>query len=62
MITRGEVSLDVEDNLGPYDWPRIDDLTADMLKYSVHFPLMPCVSMPEFWSLHLVGELWNSLA
>lgn len=44
MVTRGEVSLDVEDNLGPYDWPQIGELTADMLKYSVHFPLTPCVS------------------
>lgn len=47
MVTRGEVSLDVEDNLGPYDWPQVKELTSDMLKYSVHFPLIPCVS-PDF--------------
>jgi len=44
MATRGEISLDVEDNLGPYDWPGLKDLTLDMLKHSVHFPLVPDVS------------------
>jgi len=41
MATRGDVSLDVEDNRSPYDWPQIDDLSVDMLKHSVHFPLVP---------------------
>jgi len=41
MVTRGEVSLDVEDNRSPYDWPSVQDLTTDMLQYSVHFPLVP---------------------
>lgn len=44
MITRGEVSLDVEDNLGPFEWPEMTDLTLDILKHSVHFPLVPNVS------------------
>jgi phosphatidylinositol 4-kinase len=41
MVTRGDVSLDVEDNRGPEDWPHTSDITVDMLKYSVHFPLEP---------------------
>ena len=45
MVTRGEISLDVEDGLGPYDWPQIGDVTLDTLKHSVHFPLIPNVSL-----------------
>lgn len=41
MVTRGNVSLDVEDNREPDDWPHISDVSVDMLKYSVHFPLEP---------------------
>ena len=41
MVTRGNVSLDVEDNREPDDWPHISDVTVDTLKYSVHFPLEP---------------------
>ncbi|KAL7556800.1 hypothetical protein ACA910_005237 [Epithemia clementina (nom. ined.)] len=41
MVTRGEVSLDMEDNFGPDDWPRVEDLKLDMLQHSVHFPLIP---------------------
>lgn len=41
MVTRGDVSLDVEDNRSPYDWPAVQDLTVDMLRYSVFFPLVP---------------------
>lgn len=41
MVTRGEISLDVKDNLGPYDWPQLNDVTVDTLKHSVHFPLIP---------------------
>jgi len=41
MITKGELSLDVEDNCGPDDWPRVEDLRIDMLQHSVHFPLAP---------------------
>lgn len=44
MVTRGEISLDVEDNLGPYDWPQLSDVTIDRLKHSVHFPLISTVS------------------
>jgi hypothetical protein len=43
MVTRGDVSLDVEDNRGPNDWPQLSDVSADVLKYSVHFPLEPKV-------------------
>lgn len=43
MVTRGDVSLDVEDNRGPNDWPQLSDVTADMLKFSVHLPLEPKV-------------------
>lgn len=41
MATRGDVSIDVEDNRGTDEWPQIDDMSVEMLKYSVHFPLMP---------------------
>lgn len=41
MVTRGDVSLDVEDNRGPYDWPQLSELSADVLQYSVHLPLEP---------------------
>lgn len=41
MVTRGDVSLDVEDNCGPEDWPRIQDISKDMLEHSVHLPLDP---------------------
>jgi len=36
MVTRGDVSLDVEDNRGPYDWPQLTEITADLLQFSVH--------------------------
>jgi hypothetical protein len=41
MVTRGDISLDVEDFRGPFDWPNVEDLTMDMLQSSVHFPLVP---------------------
>lgn len=41
MVTRGDVSLDVEDNRGPYDWPQLQEITSDMLQFSVHLPLDP---------------------
>ena len=41
MVTRGDVSLDVEDNRGPYDWPQLSEITADLLQFSVHLPLDP---------------------
>jgi phosphatidylinositol 4-kinase A len=41
MVTRGDISLDVDDNLEPHDWPHISDVSVDMLKYSVHLPLEP---------------------
>lgn len=53
MVTRGEVSLDVEDNLGPYDWPEVNELTLDMLKHSVHFPL---VANQGYWPSGSMGE------
>lgn len=43
MVTKGDVSLDVEDNRGPNDWPHISDMHVDDIKYSVHFPLIPKV-------------------
>jgi hypothetical protein len=45
MATQADVSLDVEDNRGPDDWPHLHDITADMLRYSVHLPLEPSVSI-----------------
>ncbi|MGK3753698.1 MAG: hypothetical protein ACI8RD_006005 [Bacillariaceae sp.] len=45
MITRGDVSLDVEDHRNPDDWPLISDITSDMLMYSVHLPIDPKVSI-----------------
>jgi len=39
MYTKGEVSLDVEDNREAFDWPTTEDINLDMLKHSVHFPL-----------------------
>ena len=41
MVTRGDISLDVEDNRTFNDWPHISDVSVDMLKYSVHLPLEP---------------------
>ena len=41
MVTRGGVSIDVEDGRSPNDWPLVSDVTVDMLKHSVHFPLEP---------------------
>lgn len=43
MVTRGDVSLDVEDNLKPDDWPTISDISTDLIRYSVHLPLDPKV-------------------
>jgi hypothetical protein len=43
MVTRGDVSLDVEDHRGPSDWPHVLDITVDMLRYSVHLPVDPKV-------------------
>ena len=48
MITRGDVSLDVEDHRGPNDWPLISDVTLDMLMHSVHLPVDPKVSILVF--------------
>jgi len=44
MITKGDVSLDVEDNHGPYDWPTLNEITQEMVAYSVHLPLEPKTS------------------
>ena len=41
MVTRGDVSLDVEDHRGPYDWPQLNEIASDLLQYSVHLPLDP---------------------
>ena len=57
MVTRGDVSLDVEDNRGPDDWPQISDISNDMLRYSVHLPLDPMVS--EI-ATDLLGDHWKS--
>ena len=41
MVTKGDVSLDVEDKRNPHDWPQVGDLTIELLKHSVHLPLAP---------------------
>ena len=41
MVTKGEISLDMDDHHGPDDWPHVRDLKLDMLHHSVHFPLFP---------------------
>jgi len=41
MLTNGLTSLDVDDGLGPDDFPQISDIKMDMLRHSVHFPLEP---------------------
>jgi hypothetical protein len=57
MISRGEITLDVDDSATSKDgtggdayrhgrseheqWPHIQDLSVDSLQYSVHFPLVP---------------------
>jgi len=41
MVTRGDVSLDVEDNRGPYEWPQLNEISSDLLQFSVHLPLDP---------------------
>jgi phosphatidylinositol 4-kinase len=41
MATRGDVSIDVEDNRGTTEWPHIEDMSVEMLKNSIHFPLIP---------------------
>ena len=43
MITKGDVSLDVEDSRGPDDWPEHVDISTGFLQYSVHLPLDPKV-------------------
>ena len=48
MITRGDVSLDVEDQRGPDDWPLTTDITSDVLMYSVHLPVDPKVRILLF--------------
>ena len=45
MITKGNVSLDVEDNRGPNDWPTHSDLSPESMKYSIHFPLEPTATV-----------------
>lgn len=59
MITRGDVSLDVEDNRGANDWPQISDMNADVIKYSVHFPLIP---KRGTWPAGLHNEDHNTMA
>ena len=43
MVTHGDLSLDVEDHLRADDWPRISDISADMIQFSVHLPMDPKV-------------------
>jgi len=45
MISKGNVSLDVEDNRGPHDWPTLGDISPDSMKYSIHFPLEPTATV-----------------
>lgn len=56
MATRGEVSLDVEDQRSPYDWPTVGDLTMEMLHHSVHFPLIPQTVVWPTGSTEAVSE------
>lgn len=51
--------MDVEDNRGPNDWPQISDMTADVIKYSVHFPLIP---KRGTWPAGLNDENDNTMA
>ena len=51
MATEGNVSLDVEDHLGPYDWPSIADISLESLKYSVHLPVEPIVSSTFYFHI-----------
>jgi hypothetical protein len=44
MVTMGDVSLDVEDGQSPDEWPHIEDISSDKLKYSVHLAVEPMVS------------------
>ena len=41
MVSRGDISLDEDDNRSPYDWPHIEDMSVDMISHSVHLPLIP---------------------
>jgi hypothetical protein len=43
MLTRGSINLDVEDGYGPFDRPLLSEITVDMLRYSIHFPMKPMV-------------------
>jgi hypothetical protein len=43
MVSNGMITLDEEDQREPHDWPTLEDLTVDMMKYSIHFPLDPKV-------------------
>ena len=43
MITKGDVSLDVEDGRGPDEWPNHADISTGFLQYTVHLPLDPKV-------------------
>lgn len=58
MMTKGTVSLDVQDNSSPGggDFPRYQDLTLDLLHYSVHFPLEP---KSISWPPHTGGNKSN---
>jgi len=44
MVSKGAVTLDAEDEFGPHEWPKVSDVSRDLLSYSVHFPLEPMVS------------------
>lgn len=41
MITQGRINLDVEDGCSPFDRPLLSDISMDMLRYSIHFPMQP---------------------
>lgn len=41
MVTRGDVSLDIEDNRSAHDWPHIENMSIDMIQHTVHLPLLP---------------------
>jgi hypothetical protein len=58
MVTRGDVSLDVEDNRSPFDWPLIEDVVLDNVQYSVHFPLVPQTGVwPDGQARRIAGQM-----
>lgn len=46
-MTKGAITLDVEDGLSLEDWPGTQDVSLDCMRFSVHLPIEPkCVVWP----------------